>query len=684
MRRVIYTLILIFVSINVAWSSTEQDDIELIKSRYCTYYASIAPDDATIKSYLDSLDLQTGGWCDIDYASTIGTGWRTKEHTRRTMQMAQYYAIGERAEAPLVGREDLLLAIHSAWAYWFRERPYCPTNWYPNVLSCPHELGISFMLMQDEMSDDEMRNAVEIVYKKSRLEKTGSNLIYVANTALMQGLFEKDPALIHRAIDAISSTIFVAKDGEEGIQTDYSYHLHGSQLQTGNYGREAIMMLAPFCEILNGTSFDFSCAQKDILLDLITEGFRWSLWSGSMDINGSGRQYGPDMLQQKGVNILESAVRISVAATSDQKRKVEAMVRENEGRCRKSLLGQKFFDKSDYVVHRRKGWAASLKMHSTRVQATEMSGNDNRRGFFAADGSLFTYVDGDDYENAPVLWDWCKVPGVTCYETSDSLIVSPFKTRNYGDWDILNKSDFVGAVTDGESGMATMILNKEKQHYRKSWIMTPEFVLCLGCDLREESGDSVLTTSVEQRLLDGELAVLQQGKWQNIDGYFVAHESGLRLHHHKTGYIILGDNECEASVESRRVNWNEITLSIDSMVYEDRVASIFVRHKSQPGEYSYLILPDMSRRQVAKFDTEKLDIIENNKDIQLVSHDGIYYLTAFALCSYKINDELSIDVAKEGVFMFERKGDSWSVIAHDPTKTLDDEEMKSKIKIEFK
>lgn len=34
------------------------------------------------------------------------------------------------------------------------------------------------------------------------------------------------------------------------------------------------MILSPFCEILAGTSFDFSREQKDILLNLITQGFR--------------------------------------------------------------------------------------------------------------------------------------------------------------------------------------------------------------------------------------------------------------------------------------------------------------------------------------------------------------------------------------------------------------------------
>lgn len=679
MKHFFYAILLVLVSIQGAFATSESDEIALIKSRYSRYFADTAPDQAMIKRYIDSLDFESGGWCDIDYASTIGSGWRTKEHTLRTMQMAQFYVKGSEDNSLFTHRE-LSDAIHSAWGYWFREKPYCPTNWYPNKLSCPHELGTSFMLMQDEMSAEESVNAVELVYKKSELAKTGSNLIYVANTALMQGIFQKDPLQIHRAIDAISSTLFIAKEGEEGIQEDYSYHLHGAQQQMGNYGREAIDVLSPFCEILADTSFDFSREEKDILLGLITKGFRWHLWRGYLDMIGSGRQYGPDMFKIKGRNILESSNQIFIAGTAEQRREVQAMIKENDGKSPITLIGQKYFYKSDCVTHRRKEWAASLKMHSTRVQGTEMSENDNRRGFFSPDGALYTYVDGGDYENATALWDWCKVPGITCYESDDQSLVSPFLDKSV-ERSFRNNSDFVGACTDGTQGIASMILDKDGLLLRKSWVMTPDFVLCFGCDLRDESGKAPLTTSVEQRLLDGELSMLRDGEWKSIDDKVLFSEAGVRLHHHKTGYIILDNNECEASVEHRTGNWTDVTYGLDPMAVSGDMVSIFVRHTSQPGDYKYLILPDMSRSKVAKFDTDKIDIIYNNKDIQLVCFDGQYYATVYTAGLYKLNDNSSIDVKQAGIFMLKREGSSWQVIANDPTQQISNSDMLSKISV---
>ncbi len=680
-QRVICALALVFTTIQMSIAMTEQEEIDLIKSRYVDYYTSIAPDDGAIKQYIDSLDISTGAWCDIDYKSDIGSDWRTKEHTRRAMWMAQYYAKGDGSNTTLFTREELSKAIHSAWEYWFREKPYCSTNWYPNRLSCPHELGISFMLMQNEMSEEESVNAVELVYNKSKLEKTGSNLIYVANTALMQGIFQRDAELIRRAIDAISSTIYIAEEGEDSIQSDYSYHLHGAQQQMGNYGREAIKVLAPFCEILTDTSFDFNREQKDILLNLITQGFRWFIWRGYMDMIASGRQYGPDMFKFKGENILESSARIASAGTPEQRSDVAAMIKENDGTSPITLIGQKYFYKSDCFLHRRSDWAASLKMHSTRVKATEMSSNDNRRGFFAPDGSLFIYVDGGDYENASVLWDWRKVPGVTCYESDDLLIVSPFADGSAAGRDINNSSDFVGACSDGTQGVASMILDKDGQLYRKSWIITPDLVLSLGCDLRDESGSATLTTSIEQRLLEGDLSILRGGEWCDIDDKVVISEAGLRLHHNKCGYIILDDNKCEASVEHRAGDWTDISLGIDPTSVSGDMVSIFVRHRSQPGSYKYLILPDMSKSDVSSFDIDRVDVIANDKDIQIVCIDDQYYSVAFEAGRFAVNDNISIDIEQAGVFMFKQVDNRWSVIAHDPTQQVSNLEMESKIEI---
>ncbi|MFR9651823.1 MAG: polysaccharide lyase family 8 super-sandwich domain-containing protein [Rikenellaceae bacterium] len=679
MNRKIYCAILLMMTVVSSFAMNKQDDIALIKRRYSDYYASIAPSEQSIRHYLDSLNLESGGWCDIDYESTIGSGWRTKEHTRRTMCMAQYYAKGDDFKDELFSRKELSTAIHSAWSYWFREKPHCPTNWYPNMLSCPHELGISFMLMQDEMSQEECENAVKLVYNKSKLAKTGSNLIYVANTALMQGIFQRDTLLIQRAIDAISSTIFIATEGEEGIQSDYSYHLHGAQQQMGNYGREAIKILSPFCEVLSDTSFDFTLEQKDILLNLITKGFRWFMWRGYMDMIASGRQYGPDMFKFKGDNILESSQRIALAGTAEQRAEVAAMVAENIYGNPITLVGQKYFDKSDCFIHRCEGWSASLKMHSTRVSGTEMSNNDNRRGFYSPDGALYIYVDGGDYENAPALWDWSRVPGITCHQTPKSRerTVQGGIIEGGG---INNGSNFVGACSNGTQGMAAMILDKDNQHYRKSWLLTSEFVLCLGGDLYDVEG-ATLTTSIEQRLLDGELTILRRGEWHNVEGRVVQCKSGVRLHHHKCGYITLDDNECEASVEERAGNWNDVTFGVDPMSVNGKMVSIFLRHTKQHGGYKYLILPNKTQEEVAKFDVDQIKILANDRDLQLVYYDGQYYATAYTSGEYKISKGVFIDIKQPGIFIFSRGGSGWSVIAHDPTQQLTNEEMRSQMSI---
>ncbi|MFR9580835.1 MAG: hypothetical protein SNH01_05435 [Rikenellaceae bacterium] len=51
MKRVIYTLVLIFASITASMSMTEHEEIELIKSRYRQYYAGVAPQRDVIRGY---------------------------------------------------------------------------------------------------------------------------------------------------------------------------------------------------------------------------------------------------------------------------------------------------------------------------------------------------------------------------------------------------------------------------------------------------------------------------------------------------------------------------------------------------------------------------------------------------------------------------------------------------------
>ncbi len=678
MRRFLLSALFVVATISSALSATpkELEEIELLRSRFSKFYAATAPSEKIIKSYIDSLDTKTGGWRDIDYASTIGSGWRTKAHTQRTMAMAQFY-VNESVTPTLFGRSELSRAIHSAWAYWFREKPYCPTNWYPNKLSCPRELGISFMLLQDEMSPEEQRNAV-VVYNKSSLTKTGSNLLYVANTALMQGIFEQDTELINKAIDAVESTIFIAPKGKEGIQSDYSYHLHGAQQQFGNYGRAAMEVLAPFSQIIAGTSFAFDDKQMEILYRFITEGYRWVLWRGYLDLICSGRQYGRDMFWSKGQDMLLFTEQLKAACSAEQKAGIERMIEENSSSGKHTLVGQKHFDKSDCVVHRRPTWMAALRMHSTRVQGVEMSNNDNMRGLYSADGALFVSVDGGDYDNSSLLWDWRKVPGITCYERSDSLsVIIGAKNR----WLLLNNSDFVGSCNDGESGITTFTLSHDGLTARKSWVMTPELILCLGADIQGYKWGGALTTSIDQKRQQAVPKLLQGKSWREVKGEktieIKSNDGEARFFHHRTGYIALGRGECVVQSEHRAEDWMNISRGYDSDRDSAQMFSLYLRHRDVRARYSYLILPDKTEEQTAKFDTSKVKIIANDDHLQLVEIEGVYYAAIFTVGRYQLSEAVQLNAKRAGLYMFEKVGDKgWRIIsASDPTRATAEQSM---------
>ena len=251
--------------------------------------------------------------------------------------------------------------------------------------------------------------------------------------------------------------------------------------------------------------------------------------------------------------------------------------------------------------------ATSLKMHSTRVKGSELSINDNRRGFFSPDGSLFIYTDGGDYENASVLWDWSKVPGITSYESDKPLEEYAVSSGTKG---LVNNSSFVGSCNDGTSGISTMILDREGMFARKSWIMTPEFVLCIGSDIRDVSGKASLTTSIDQRVQSGELQMLNGKKWSKVDSKRIVNQKGVRLFHDRVGYIVLDSNECEVRVDSRTEDWSNISRGIDPMVESNKMVSMFIRHKAQPASYQYIILPDMSEKEVAKFNLRQIDTLQ--------------------------------------------------------------------------
>lgn len=612
-----------------------------------------------IKAYMDSIN-EDGTWPDINYTDAKRSGWDAKKHADRVLELAKLY----HAEGPsCTWSPRFSTVIHQALGYWFRAKPVCK-NWWYNEIGIPKTFGPAFILLRTQMTPDELKEAVKVM-DNARFGMTGQNKVWLAGNVLMKGLLLDDYTLVKAARDTIVSEITTGRT--EGIKSDWSFHQHGPQQQFGNYGLAYLSEMSFYSGLFAGTSFALSTTQQAILNNLLTEGYRWIIWRGYMDVNALDRQLFHNAPIHKALAIGNAANSLRKGSSPADAAKIQAMLDDNfppQQPQGTAFTGQKHFWDSDQTIHRAPKWMASVKMASERVIGTELVNEDNLKGFYMGDGATYIYRNGDEYLNVFPFWDWRKIPGITSYE-SDAPVPSP---RSYGAH-TRNETAFVGGVTDGHTGMTAMMLNRDGLDACKSWVVTDELMLCLGAGIRSDSALSI-TTSIDQRMKQGALSYLDNGRWNPVNGTFTATGKALRFFHDSTGYILMQPENSVAISEKRSGSWSDFMGSYTPQTVEGEVVSLYIRHsKDVPASYQYLILPASSAERTASFRTDDIRVLRNDEAMQAVAINTSYYITAYQEGSIRLAADLALEIKTPGIYMVKEKAGNILIHAADPTHT---------------
>ncbi len=580
-----------------------------------------------------------GTWPDIDYASRLRSGWAPKDHVERIHTLARYH----------YARPDTLVAaaIHRAIGYWIDRRPVCQ-NWWYNEIGVPRTLGQAALLFAPRLTEAE-RRGIDSVMGAARFGRTGQNPAWLAGNVLLRALLAGDTATVRRARDEIADEIVSGR--REGIQPDWSFHQHGPQPQWGNYGLSFLSGMAFYAELFDRTPYAFSPRQTALLDSLLTEGFRWTLWRGRMDINALGRQLFRRADRDKALTLVlaaqslkhgetETATGRTGTATERSKAATgrpattaavaDRLTDENlmhPGRP-SALTGYRHFPCSDQTYYRTAHWMASVRMASQRVVGTELINEDNLQGFYMADGALFVYARGDEYADAFPLWNWRCIPGTTTPDTTGAI---PRR-------DARNRSRLVGGCPDGDRGITAMELNRDGVHARKAWVFTPDGILCLGADVRSDRHTPLVTT-VDQRRRRTRV-------WHR----------GRRWHHDGTGYVVLHADSLDARTEHRRGRWHDVMGMYRPEWTEGDLFTLTLHHApGRPEGYAYVVLPGASRRRTRRFSPATFRIVRNDALVQAVCHAGRYYVAAYAPARLAV-DCLDLDLSRPGTFGFDTAG----------------------------
>lgn len=605
-------------------------------------------------------DLSPDGfWPDLNYADTKRSGWEPKQHAERILELAKLYRSPNTA---YYQSGKVASAIHQALHYWFTAKPVC-LNWWYNQIGIPKTLGAAFILFEDQLTEKEKVNAIEVM-QHADFGMTGQNKVWLAGNVMIRGLLQDDPDLVKAARDTIVSEITLNQP--EGIKGDWSFHQHGPQQQFGNYGLSFISGMSFFSGIFAGTSLTFTDEQLAILSSFIEEGYRWVIWRGYMDISSLGRQLFHNAPVHKAFGLAFAASELAKTGNKSCEKAANDLISDNfpPGLSGSSFTGHKYFWDSDYTIHRNPQWMASVKMASERVIGAELVNEDNLKGYYLADGATYVYCKGDEYLNAFPFWDWRKIPGITAYE---SELPVPRLRKNQS----RNETGFVGGVTDGHCGMTVMDFNRDGLKARKAWVFSEDFILCLGAGIRSDS-NLVVTTAVDQRLKCNDLLYLNSKQWEVVKEKTEYSTAEQRFFHDNTGYILLQGNRKVAGTEIRTGQWHDFMQMYRPVSEKGEMISIYIDHGIAPvdANYQYIILPATDKQGTASFDLSKVDLIRNDQVVQAVFLSDTYWITAYEPAEMKLSSDLNLVIGSPGIYMIRKIHADYKITYTDPTHLL--------------
>jgi chondroitin AC lyase len=287
--------------------------------------------------------------------------------------------------------------------------------------------------------------------------------------------------------------------------------------------------------------------------------------------------------------------------------------------------GNRHFWKSDFMVHRRKNYYTSVKMSSYRVWGSESGNGEGLQNYHVGDGLNLLLVDGKEYEEIFPVWDWKRLPGVTCEQSPEKLP----EIQNWGKTAQGNTA-FVGGVTDGLYGTAVFDLSKDNVQGRKTWFFFENEYVALGTGISSKSPHPVYT-SINQCLLQGEVTIRQGSQTTVLDEQNPAAENPRWVHHRRVGYFLPPQNSIRVRLSEQTGSWHAINQWASDQPERKKIFNLWLDHGIGPkeAEYSYVVVPDMELKAFEEYIANiPLRVLSNTPQLQAVYHKELGLLGA--------------------------------------------------------
>lgn len=650
MKKVVFLLLLLpFITQLYSQTAPNTTDLKPIYEHCRSLLLSDTPY-ATEQSYLltDEVKYTTdgagyfkslsadGSWKDIDYQSKQASAWLPASHLYRLLLVARAYH----------KNHDLayLEAIHRAAKFWITNDIQC-SNWWQNEINTPFTFSSLLIMLDKDANADELAYLNGVLTKRALVKKaTGQNLIWQLDNQARIALVNHDYTAFAESMKNMQAVIDVST--KEGIQPDYSFQQHGVMLQFGNYGLHFVNSLLFWMTITANTPLAFAPEKQQMLFDYCSNGLRWTVYKGGMDLTALGRQFRDDCDTKRGeclfvdFNLLKSFDKADLC-----KYAMDGF--DNSPTC--NLTANRGFWRSAYMVQLAQDkYMMSVKTHGSGVKRLESINGDNLRGSFLNDGVTLIRRNGKEYHNIEPVWNWRMLPGVT----SDTTINPEAKET----WATANVSGFVGQVSDGLCGLSAMVYNRLGVKANKSVFFVDGMMVALGSDIAGNNPASLVTT-VNQSLSQGNKVYQGQSttgqRWLNFDNIaYLFPDKGQSV---KTG------------IKYVHGNWGDVDKGSGDVPVADSVMTAYIE-QAKSDRYAYIVKPGVTVNDTKKLAANiPVKVLANTIGLQAIQVGKRTMAAFYQAGELSIGANPKLSVSAPCMIIFEPNGTIWLA---DPTQKL--------------
>ena len=674
-------------------NSQSNDDIDIIRQRVLeiSIWLIAANVPQTVESALmfsNSLNSSCY-WPDVDYYDQSINLWQTTTHMYRITTMLQALTVNG---SKIQNNSTIMLQVHCALNIWFIHDWQNP-NWWFNQIDIPLQVTSQLLMLSQNVTDAEIEKIKEISYRAAwwlhRQQDIGTNLVWMIQSQIYRSLATRNLTGLDQGFSQMWQDIRISPSPIEGVQSDYAYHFHGSQIYSGGYGFVWADNLFLFLRCSFQTKYQPSQEQLTVFGDFLSKGDAWMIINNQFDFNVVARSvsrpfeslrinFVPDWIRNLAEQIENNQTKFDLFDFADRI--------ENRPNA-KPLLGNKHFYTSDYQVHRRMNWTSTIKMQSIRTLGSECTNGENRKDEHGGQGILNLYSpQGLDYHFIFPLLDWQAINGITVEHDI------PIEPCVEGLFPVLTRP-FVGGVSDGFYGLAIMDTETHNLTAQRSWHFYDDAIFALATNLTLTTANIAWTTLASRLLPQGQITVgffnltiitlndgnysfpYNQNKSSNVQWIHVGESDITYLLENQQQYDSIG---IRLGIESG--DYNSIDVFNHSVTA--RTLTIWIDHGHGPYtlDYQYIILPNISLESVPKvtqqYDEEQIfECISTNqlfhgivwpslKRASFVLWDNITTTFSCKTSSFELNIQLS----NAGIYLFSETDSDFTLTASHPIR----------------